>query len=69
MAKSPPFFLTTKASYLPEDPLSSLPDVEEATPNYSSLYGSACRNKTINDILERLGLAQFNLLVCQCSKA
>jgi len=55
---------------LPEEPHYHLYlTVEEATRYYSSLYGKRVPDKTINDILERLGLAQFkSLRLAKCSK-
>lgn len=57
-------------AYLPEEPHYHLYlTVEEATRYYSSLYGKRVPAKTINDILERLGLAQFKTLpLAKCSK-
>ena len=57
-------------AYLPEEPHYHLYlTVEEATRYYSSLYGKRVSNKTINDSLERLGLAQFKTLpLAKCSK-
>ena len=57
-------------AYLPEEPHYHLYlTVEEATRYYSSLYGKRVPDKTINDILERLGLAQFkSLRLAKCSK-
>src|SRR5713226_3524002 len=57
-------------AYLPEEPHYHLYlTVEEATRYYSSLYGKRVPDKTINDILERLGLAQFkSLQLAKCSK-
>jgi ABC-2 type transport system ATP-binding protein len=56
--------------YLPEEPHYHLYlTVEEATRYYSSLYGRRVSSKTINDSLERLGLAQFKTLpLAKCSK-
>jgi len=57
-------------AYLPEEPHYHLYlTVEEATRYYSSLYGKRVSNKTINESLERLGLAQFKKLpLAKCSK-
>jgi len=57
-------------AYLPVEPHYHLYlTVEEATRYYSSLYGKRIPSKTINDILERLGLAQFKTLrLAKCSK-
>lgn len=57
-------------AYLPEEPHYHLYlTVEEATRYYSSLYGKRVPDKTINDILERLGLAEFkSLRLAKCSK-
>jgi ABC-2 type transport system ATP-binding protein len=57
-------------AYLPEEPHYHLYlTVEEATRYYASLYGKRVRSKTINDILERLGLVQFKTLpLAKCSK-
>ena len=57
-------------AYLPEEPHYHLYlTVEEATHYYSALYGKQVSNKTINDALERLGLAQFKALpLAKCSK-
>jgi len=57
-------------AYLPEEPHYHLYlTVEEATRYYSSLYGKRVSNKTINESLERLGLAEFKTLpLAKCSK-
>lgn len=57
-------------AYLPEEPHYHLYlTVEEATRYYASLYGKRVPAKTINEILERLGLAQFKTLpLAKCSK-
>jgi len=57
-------------AYLPEEPHYHLYlTVEEAIRYYSSLYGKRVSNKTINESLERLGLAQFKTLpLAKCSK-
>jgi ABC-2 type transport system ATP-binding protein len=57
-------------AYLPEEPHYHLYlTVEEATRYYSSLYGRGVSDKTINESLERLGLAQFKTLpLAKCSK-
>jgi ABC-type multidrug transport system ATPase subunit len=57
-------------AYLPEEPHYHLYlTVEEATRYYSSLYGKRIADKTINDTLDRLGLAQFkSLQLSKCSK-
>ena len=62
--------LYTNVAYLPEEPHYHLYlTVEEATRYYSSLYGKRVSNKTINESLERLGLAQFKTLpLSKCSK-
>ena len=62
--------LYKNVAYLPEEPHYHLYlTVEEATRYYSSLYGKGVSNKTINESLERLGLAQFkNLPLAKCSK-
>jgi ABC-type multidrug transport system ATPase subunit len=62
--------LYTDVAYLPEEPHYHLYlTVEEATRYYSSLYGKRVSNKTINESLERLGLAQFKTLpLSKCSK-
>jgi len=57
-------------AYLPEEPHYHLYlTVEEATRYYSALYGKQVSDKTINEALERLGLAQFKTLpLAKCSK-
>jgi len=57
-------------AYLPEEPHYHLYlTVEEATRYYASLYGRRVSAKRIDDILERLGLAQFKTLpLAKCSK-
>jgi ABC-2 type transport system ATP-binding protein len=62
--------LYKNVAYLPEEPHYHLYlTVEEATRYYASLYGKRVPSKTINDILERLGLAQFKTLpLAKCSK-
>lgn len=57
-------------AYLPEEPHYHLYlTVEEATRYYASLYGKRIPAKTINEVLERLGLAQFKTLpLAKCSK-
>jgi ABC-2 type transport system ATP-binding protein len=72
MGKTPylgsPFYKTV--AYVPEEPHYHLYlTVEEATRYYSSLYGERVPTKTINEVLERLGLAQFKTLrLAKCSK-
>src|SRR5580658_8261725 len=55
---------------LPEEPHYHLYlTVEEATRYYSALYRRRVSDKAINDVLERLGLAQFKTLpLSKCSK-
>lgn len=62
--------LYEKVAYLPEEPHYHLYlTVEEATRYYASLYGKRVSAKTVNDVLERLGLAQFKSLpLGKCSK-
>lgn len=62
--------LYATVAYLPEEPHYHLYlTVEEATRYYSSLYGKRVPPKAINDVLERLGLAQFKTLpLAKCSK-
>lgn len=57
-------------AYLPEEPHYHLYlTVEEATRYYASLYGKRVPDKTIDAVLERLGLAQFKTLrLAKCSK-
>jgi len=57
-------------AYLPEEPHYHLYlTVEEATRYYASLYGKRISNKTVNDVLDRLGMAQFKTLpLAKCSK-
>ena len=57
-------------AYLPEEPHYHLYlTVDEATRYYASLYGKRVPIKTINETLERLGLAQFKTLpLAKCSK-
>lgn len=57
-------------AYLPEEPHYHLYlTVEEATRYYSALYGMQVSNKTVDEILERIGLAQFKSLpLSKCSK-
>ena len=56
--------------YLPEEPHYHLYlTVEEATRYYISLYGKRMPAKTIDQVLERLGLGEFkNLPLSKCSK-
>jgi ABC-2 type transport system ATP-binding protein len=62
--------LYENVAYLPEEPHYHLYlTVEEATRYYASLYGKRVAIKTINDALERLGLAPFKTLpLAKCSK-
>lgn len=62
--------LYEKVAYLPEEPHYHLYlTVEEATRYYAALYGKRVSDKTINEALERLGLAQFkHLPLSKCSK-
>jgi len=62
--------LYQSVGYLPEEAHYHLYlTVEEATRYYSSLYGKRIPAKTVNDVLERLGLAQFKTLpLAKCSK-
>ena len=62
--------LYESVAYLPEEPHYHLYlTVEEATRYYASLYGKRISSKTVNDVLERLGLAQFKSLpLSKCSK-
>ena len=62
--------LYQNVAYLPEEPHYHLYlTVEEATRYYSSLYRKRITSKTVNDVLERLGLAQFKTLpLAKCSK-
>lgn len=62
--------LYDNVAYLPEEPHYHLYlTVEEATRYYASLYGKRVPIKTINDALERLGLAPFKTLpLAKCSK-
>ena len=62
--------LYENVAYLPEEPHYHLYlTVEEATQYYASLYGKRISAKTVNDVLERLGLAQFKTLpLSKCSK-
>jgi ABC-type multidrug transport system ATPase subunit len=62
--------LYESVAYLPEEPHYHLYlTVEEATQYYASLYGNRISAKTVNDVLERLGLAQFKTLpLAKCSK-
>jgi ABC-2 type transport system ATP-binding protein len=64
---SPPYEIV---AYLPEEPHYHLYlTVEEATRYYSALYGRRVSDKAIDDVLERLGLAQFKTLrLAKCSK-
>ncbi len=57
-------------AYLPEEPHYHLyMTVEEATRYYASLYGRRVSDKTIDEALERLGMAQFKSLpLAKCSK-
>jgi ABC-2 type transport system ATP-binding protein len=57
-------------AYLPEEPHYHLYlTVEEATRYYSALYGKRVSSQTVNQTLERLGLAQFKALpLSKCSK-
>jgi ABC-2 type transport system ATP-binding protein len=72
MGKTPelgsPLYQTV--AYLPEEPHYHLYlTVEEATRYYASLYGKTVSSKAINDVLERLGLAEFKTLrLAKCSK-
>ncbi len=62
--------LYENVAYLPEEPHYHLYlTIEEATRYYASLYGKRVPVKTINEVLERLGLAQFKTLpLAKCSK-
>jgi ABC-2 type transport system ATP-binding protein len=62
--------LYKNVAYLPEEPHYHLYlTVEEATRYYSSLYGKRVSEKTIEESLELLGLAQFKTLpLAKCSK-
>jgi ABC-type multidrug transport system ATPase subunit len=62
--------LYENVAYLPEEPHYHLYlTVEEATQYYASLYGKRISAKTVNGVLERLGLAQFKTLpLSKCSK-
>jgi len=62
--------LYQSVAYLPEEPHYHLYlTVQEATRYYSSLYRRRVCDKAINDVLERLGLAQFKTLpLSKCSK-
>jgi len=62
--------LYKNVAFLPEEPHYHLYlTVEEATRYYSSLYGKRVSDKTVDESLERLGLAQFTTLpLAQCSK-
>jgi len=62
--------LYENVAYLPEEPHYHLYlTVEEATRYYASLYGKRIPAKTVNEALERLGLAQFKTLrLAKCSK-
>jgi ABC-2 type transport system ATP-binding protein len=62
--------LYESVAYLPEEPHYHLYlTVEEATRYYAALYGKRVSTKTVNDVLERLGLAQFKSLpLGKCSK-
>lgn len=62
--------LYESVAYLPEEPHYHLYlTVEEATRYYASLYGKHIPAKTINEALDRLGLAQFKTLpLAKCSK-
>jgi ABC-2 type transport system ATP-binding protein len=62
--------LYENVAYLPEEPHYHLYlTVEEATRYYSALYGRRVSDKAIDDVLERLGLAQFKTLrLAKCSK-
>ena len=57
-------------AYLPEEPHYHLYlTVEEATRYYAALYGKRLPTKTINEALDRLGLAEFKgLPLAKCSK-
>src|SRR5258708_33055763 len=57
-------------AYLPEEPHYHLYlTVEGGTRYYASLYGKRIPIKTINETLERVGLAQFKTLpLAKCSK-
>ncbi len=57
-------------AYLPEEPHYHLYlTVEEATRYYASLYGKSIPNKSVDQALERLGMAQFKTLpLSKCSK-
>jgi ABC-2 type transport system ATP-binding protein len=72
MGKSPDLGspLYESVAYLPEEPHYHLYlTVEEATQYYASLYGKRISAKTVHDVLERLGLAQFKTLpLAKCSK-
>jgi ABC-2 type transport system ATP-binding protein len=62
--------LYQSVAYLPEEPHYHLYlTVQEATRYYSSLYRRRVSDKAIDDVLERLGLAQFKTLpLSKCSK-
>jgi ABC-2 type transport system ATP-binding protein len=62
--------LYQSVAYLPEEPHYHLYlTVQEATRYYSSLYRRRVSDTAINDVLERLGLAQFKTLpLSKCSK-
>lgn len=62
--------LYESVAYLPEEPHYHLYlTVEEATRYYASLYGKRVTVKAVNEILERLGLAEFKTLrLAKCSK-
>jgi ABC-2 type transport system ATP-binding protein len=62
--------LYTNVAYLPEEPHYHLYlTVEEATRYYASLYGKRVSAREIDNVLERMGLAQFKSLpLSKCSK-
>ncbi len=72
MGKTPELgsHLYQSVAYLPEEPHYHLYlTVQEATRYYSSLYRRRVSDTAINDVLERLGLAQFKTLpLSKCSK-
>lgn len=72
MGKSPDLGspLYADVSYLPEEAHYHLYlTAEEATRYYAALYGKHIPDKKINDVLERLGMAQFKTLpLSKCSK-
>ena len=62
--------LYESVAFLPEEPhYDSYLTVEEAVRYYAGLYGKPLPAKTIPDVLERLGLAEFRTLpLAKCSK-